>query len=71
MIGFDLSRCIHKKRAKMRNILALYDLLYLVHTLILSILSHSLYFFKCFTPSQNVEFRVHGSGMEIGLSQSD
>ena len=35
----------------------------------LCILSHSLYFFKFSTPSQNVEFHVQRSHMEIGSSE--
>ena len=45
------------------------DQIGLVHPLIFCILSYSLYFFKFSTPSQNVEFHIHRSHMEIGLSE--
>ena len=44
IIGFNLNGCIHKKQLKMRNLLAFYYLLYLVHTLIL-LFCHILYIF--------------------------
>ena len=65
MIGLHLSRCVHKKRVKwgINNILlplvfSTYS--YILYFVILSV------FLKFSTPSQNVEFNILCSHMEIG-----
>ena len=54
MIDLDLSGRVHKKQVKMKNIL-LFFVLFL--------------FFEFSTPIQNIEFHIHQSHMEIGLSE--
>ena len=54
MIDLDLSGRVHKKQVKMKNIL-LFFVLFL--------------FFEFSTPIQNIEFHIHQSHMETGLSE--
>ena len=65
MVGLDLSGCVHEKRIEMRKRqhfpTSTYS--YILHSVLLPV------FFKFSTPSQNVEFYIPQSHMEIWLSE--
>ena len=67
MIDLGLSECVHKKRVKMRNIQHFTASCIGTDSYVFYFIILPVFFFKCSTLSQNVEFHIY-LHMETGLS---